>query len=148
VRIPRNFIGPITFKNGNGSTSFSPAIEAHLTVFSQEKKISKAFLGDWATAGYGEAESSEWEGDELEVESKNGSIRVSYVDEEEVTSGPLGWIAKLFGGNSSSPSNHPGHGGSNTIGTPTAGQDWSYSTATGSPFGSDTKTSFMPSRNS
>ena len=125
--IPRDFLGPITYTIGNGSIKFSPEIEKSLTIFSAQKKIGKAFLGDWASAGFGNEQTGEWEGDEIETGSTNGSVRVAYLDEEDTPIGsPLGWFSKLFGGASGS---NPNRGSNIGYTTPTA-ENWNSGAAT------------------
>jgi len=79
VQLPRSFRGPIRIKNNNGSTRFSPEMEAHLTIFSELDHMHRSFLGDFNPSMFDVG--APWVGDELSIESKNGSVNVSFDDE-------------------------------------------------------------------
>jgi len=95
VYIPRDFQGPISFKNNNGTNVFSEAITQNLRQFGKQNGVGRAFIGD--LAGYGESESDVWEGDELVVENENGRNAIYYSDEADPSGGKRGFIATLFG---------------------------------------------------
>lgn len=93
--IPRTYTGPLTIRKGNGSVKLSPALEARVQTFSDIKGKRICFVGDFRQAGFGQSQggtvieqeqeqdgSGEWRGNAIEVGSANGSIRVSYVDDE------------------------------------------------------------------
>jgi len=79
VQLPRSFRGPIRIKNNNGSTRFSAAMQAHLTIFSELDHMHRSFLGNFNPSHF--EIGTPWEGDELSIESKNGSVNVSFDDE-------------------------------------------------------------------
>ena len=79
VQIPRSFRGPIRIKNNNGSTRFSAEVQAHLTIFSELDHMHRSFLGDFNPSMFDIG--APWVGDELSIESKNGSVNVSFDDE-------------------------------------------------------------------
>ncbi|KAG8906756.1 hypothetical protein FRB99_006247 [Tulasnella sp. 403] len=108
VYIPRDFQGPVAFRNGNGKTTFSEAIKPHLTPFGRDRDTGKVFIGDWETSGYGDetADHNAWPGDELDLVSHNGNIKVYYSDEpikpstselfwkDVMTYGPIGGVVQ------------------------------------------------------
>lgn len=79
VQLPRSFRGPIRIKSINGSINFSTAIQTHLTPFSELDHVQRSFLGHFNPSQWDIG--VPWEGDELSIESKNGSVHVSYDDE-------------------------------------------------------------------
>ena len=79
VQLPRSFRGPIRIKTINGSTQFSAAMQSHLTVFSELDHVQRSFLGHFNPSQWDIG--TPWEGDELSIESKNGSVHVSFDDE-------------------------------------------------------------------
>ena len=79
VQLPRSFRGPIRIKTVNGSTRFSAAMQAHLTIFSELDHVQRSFLGHFNPSQWDIGKP--WEGDELSIESKNGSVNVSFDDE-------------------------------------------------------------------
>jgi hypothetical protein len=96
VKIPSDFVGPIRHKNGNGSTTFSDAVRKHLVTTSIQNGLGCSFVGDFASSGYGDGEG--WTGDDIELESKNGSIKVYFVDEESKSEpGLFSKLGSLFG---------------------------------------------------
>ncbi len=42
-----------------------------------------SFIGRWEGSGYGEVDTALWEGDELVVSANNGSVIISYVEDED-----------------------------------------------------------------
>ena len=81
VQLPRSFRGPIRIKTINGTTRFSAAVQAHLTIFSELDYIQRSFLGDFNPSQWDIG--SPWVGDELSIESKNGSVDISFDDESQ-----------------------------------------------------------------
>jgi hypothetical protein len=65
----------------NGSTRFSAAMQAHLTVFSALDHVQRSFLGNFNPSQWDIG--TPWEGDELTIESKNGSVNISFDDESQ-----------------------------------------------------------------
>ncbi|KIO21614.1 hypothetical protein M407DRAFT_28822 [Tulasnella calospora MUT 4182] len=98
VYIPRDFIGPITSSTDNGGLDLSDAVKPNYYPFSEDRKAVKGFIGDWTSSGYGDILQSgaEWTGDELVVGSKNGRVKVYYIDELNAVGG--GFFSSLFRG--------------------------------------------------
>ena len=76
----------------NGATHFSPAIKAHLTLFSEMDGMQRSFLGHFnpSQSDIG----TPWEGDELSIESTNGGVKVFFDDETEAP--PLSLFSQSF----------------------------------------------------
>ena len=93
VAIPSDFQGPVTFRKGHGGIKFSDAIQKRMTQFG-----TMWFIGDFESSGYGEGNVDEWAGDELILETMNGSTKVEF-QEEEVDEGsrPRGFFKWLTG---------------------------------------------------
>ncbi|KAJ6571394.1 hypothetical protein B0H19DRAFT_988003 [Mycena capillaripes] len=75
LHIPRSFRGPLTICSRNGSIRFSDALSADLTTFNEVNRTRRCFVGDfsdWADQPEG------WMGDEVNVESLNGSVKIHY----------------------------------------------------------------------
>ncbi|KAG9050160.1 hypothetical protein FS837_007459 [Tulasnella sp. UAMH 9824] len=98
VYLPRDFIGTLTSSTDNGGLDLSEGIKRNYNIFYEDRKAAKGFIGDWSSSGYGHAVQSgaAWTGDELVVSSKNGRVKVSYVDEFNSSSG--GFFSSLFRG--------------------------------------------------
>ena len=93
VQLPRSFRGPIRIRTINGSTHFSAAMQAHLKTFSELDHVQRSFLGHFNPSQWDIG--SPWEGDELSIESKNGSVKVSYDDESQGARGQS-FLSKLL----------------------------------------------------
>jgi len=109
VWIPRDFEGPVTFTNVDGTTRFSDAVSKRLAHFSTSGKGGKAFIGSWSTSGFEATAGVEgrWMGDELVLGSNDGNVTVSYTDEDTVLSsraqtggggGVFSFLKRQFGG--------------------------------------------------
>ncbi|KAG8910529.1 hypothetical protein FRC02_007136, partial [Tulasnella sp. 418] len=81
IKLPDDFEGPVSFSTCNGCVRFSPRLQAKLVTFAKDRKAGKAFIGDWESAGYGDGDHVDWNGDELIVGTKNGSLYVGFNDE-------------------------------------------------------------------
>ncbi|KAJ6530795.1 hypothetical protein DFH09DRAFT_1409734 [Mycena vulgaris] len=93
--LPRAFRGPVTVRTGYGAVRLSDALAAQTTPFSEAEGTRRCFVGDFA----GWEGEGEWEGDELSVETSNGSVRLQY-DAEARAAAPEGGKGKgkgLFG---------------------------------------------------
>jgi len=105
VYLPRDFNGPIEYYTRNGSTTFSPEIRPHITMFSSTMGEGKCFLGDWQAfqlaqeAGSSMISTSDWPGDHLVISSNNGNLYIQYVDEEKLEPAFLKSIKGLFNSN-------------------------------------------------
>ncbi|KAF7343858.1 hypothetical protein MSAN_01967100 [Mycena sanguinolenta] len=100
LHIPRSFRGPVTIRTSNGSVRFSDSISTHLTTFSEVKKTRRCFIGDytdWTDQPEG------WIGDELDLETSNGTVKLQYDVEPNANASNVGspkgkgLLAKLFG---------------------------------------------------
>ena len=97
VQLPRSFRGPIRIKSINGSTRFSAAMQAHLTVFSELDNVQRSFLGNFNPSQWDIG--ATWEGDELSIDSKNGSVNISFDDESQgSTARGQSFISRLLTG--------------------------------------------------
>ena len=76
VFIPRDFQGPLSLVNGNGTSKLSDEVTARTTSFSDVRQEKKCFVGDLSTW-----KEKDWQGDEIRLESRNGAIKVFYIDE-------------------------------------------------------------------
>ncbi|KAJ7245647.1 hypothetical protein B0H12DRAFT_1127470 [Mycena haematopus] len=100
LHVPRSFCGPVTIRTGWGSIRFSDSLSADLTTFNEVNKTRRCFIGDfsdWAEQPEG------WIGDEIDLETSNGSIKLQYDIESNVSNvgSPRGkgkgLFAKLLG---------------------------------------------------
>lgn len=96
VYIPADFEGPVTFTTYHGWATFSNLVQQRLAHFSRADSVAKAFIGSVEGSGFGTAaSSSKWNGDELELHSAHGRIKVAYASEAAEEEG--GIIASAFG---------------------------------------------------
>jgi hypothetical protein len=97
--LPRSFNGPLQLMTEHGSVSFSPDLTEVATTFSEVENVRRCFVGDFK----GWTGADEWHGDEVSVGSRNGSIKVKFVDEERklTSKGPrtsvFGKVMATFG---------------------------------------------------
>jgi len=95
VHLPRSFCGPLRIKIMNGTVHFSPAIQSHLTVFSEMDRVQRSFLSHFNSSQWDIG--APWEGDELSIESRNGSVKVFFDDEHvEASFSLLGHFSRFF----------------------------------------------------
>ena len=94
--LPRSFCGPMTTTTGNGSTKTSPALSAQTTLLSESSRVRRAFVGDMHACGFAR-DPAGWTGDELVIDSKNGSVKLMYLGDDEPRPPPPGTEAKGFG---------------------------------------------------
>ncbi|KAF8799573.1 hypothetical protein BYT27DRAFT_6859314 [Phlegmacium glaucopus] len=96
VHLPRSFRGPIRIKAMNGNTHFSAAVREHLTPFSEMNHVQRSFLGHFNPSQWDMG--TPWEGDELSVEAKNGSVKIFFDDEPEVPRASMGqsFFSRIF----------------------------------------------------
>jgi hypothetical protein len=98
VYLPRAFEGPIRAKTLNGSVKYSASVEAELTRFSDVEGVQRSFIGHFEPSHWVQEPGASWEGDELNLESRNGSIHINYVDELDLPPKPkTGFFSRLFG---------------------------------------------------
>ncbi|KAF7289716.1 hypothetical protein MIND_01344800 [Mycena indigotica] len=81
LALPRSFTGPLTIRLADGRKRFSPAFSAATTVFSESHGVSRCFVGDFANSGWADAP-GDWTGDEAEVVSDDGGLRIEFDDEK------------------------------------------------------------------
>jgi hypothetical protein len=96
VTIPRSFRGQLTLHTDNGHVHLSPSLAPRAAWLSAVNATHTYFVGERPGCGKWHTGESE-DGDEVDgliASSKNGSIKVSY-DEENVTKGP-GVLSSLF----------------------------------------------------
>ncbi|KAF7343695.1 hypothetical protein MSAN_01949400 [Mycena sanguinolenta] len=96
LHVPRSFRGPATIRTTYGSVRISDSLSAELTTFSEVKQTRRCFIGDYADW----AEQPEgWTGDEIDVETTNGNVKLQYDVEQPNVGSPKGkgLFAKLFG---------------------------------------------------
>ncbi|KAG8982914.1 hypothetical protein FRB93_007735 [Tulasnella sp. JGI-2019a] len=103
AQIPSDFEGPVTFTLGNGSLTFSKAVERRLASYNPTDKRGKAFIGSRETSGYANTGDA-WNGDELELSAHNGSVQVEFAEEPSVvgadsrpSGGPFDFMKRLMG---------------------------------------------------
>ncbi|KAJ7048232.1 hypothetical protein C8F01DRAFT_1380633 [Mycena amicta] len=83
LTLPRTFCGPLTIRLGYGRMHLSPALSAATTIFNESSKgVSRSFVGDFAESGWADAP-GEWTGDEAQVGSDYGNVRIEFEDEWE-----------------------------------------------------------------
>ncbi|KAJ7271156.1 hypothetical protein C8J57DRAFT_1025605, partial [Mycena rebaudengoi] len=61
----------------NGSCSFSDLLSAQATQLGEAQKTRRCFVDDFSDW----TEGQEWMGDELNMESSNGAVKIRYDDE-------------------------------------------------------------------
>jgi len=72
VSVPADFVGPMTITSHNGSIKLSQGLTARCATNTHEKHTKRCFIGDMSLY-----EGDEWYGDELNIESNNGSVTVN-----------------------------------------------------------------------
>ncbi|EIW77342.1 hypothetical protein CONPUDRAFT_146324 [Coniophora puteana RWD-64-598 SS2] len=78
IAIPRSFHGPLILSASHDKKStLSPALLAESTPIGHHERTARYIVGDIGTW-----KGDEWAGDEVHAETKDGSIRVRYVDED------------------------------------------------------------------
>ncbi|KAG5641917.1 hypothetical protein DXG03_003963 [Asterophora parasitica] len=91
IHLPRSFHGLLVLKTWNGSVKFSPESLEPLTTFSDVDKTRRCFIGDYSEM------TDEWQGDEVFVEARNGSVKLYYDDEAKKGERKSGFFERLFG---------------------------------------------------
>jgi DUF4097 and DUF4098 domain-containing protein YvlB len=75
IHVPRSFRGPVTIRTRNGSVRFSDALSVDLVTFNEVNNTRRYFIGDLSDL----TEQPEgWFGDEINLESSNGGIKLQY----------------------------------------------------------------------
>jgi hypothetical protein len=98
VAIPRSFRGQLTLHTDNGRVHLSPTLAPHAASLSSINGTHTYFVGERPSDGKWHTGESE-DGDEVDglvASSKNGSVRVSY-DDEDARPGVLSSLFKAMG---------------------------------------------------
>ncbi|CAE6448384.1 unnamed protein product [Rhizoctonia solani] len=119
VKVPSSFEGAITMSTSWGNVNVSQSIRAKLTTFSSTSNASRGFIGDWQAQGFGDTEShiddpprpgprdpfATWTGPLVDLSSTNGSVNLSYIEEDtpsasagQFTRAIQGFMNSWFGG--------------------------------------------------
>ncbi|KAG8829520.1 hypothetical protein FRC18_009245 [Serendipita sp. 400] len=77
VSLPRDFCGPLKYNTHNGKVKFSNELMKTLRVFTD----ATAFVGDWQLVGFKDHKT--WEGDDVNIQTSNGSIWIGYEGDPE-----------------------------------------------------------------
>lgn len=106
VKIPTTYVGALILSMTNGSIKMSEGIKTKSTVFSSTSTSTRLFVGDWSTAHFGATPDTSafgshsaagpstapardpfamWTGPLVYLGASNGSVNVSFVDEDFVT---------------------------------------------------------------
>ncbi|KIK90637.1 hypothetical protein PAXRUDRAFT_831529 [Paxillus rubicundulus Ve08.2h10] len=92
VLIPRSFHGPLHLKARDGGHALSDGVLGNSTSLGTAEGTVRYFVGDFSSAS-----EPRCEGDELRLESRDGKIRVRYVDEiDTATSTKGGFFSRMF----------------------------------------------------
>ncbi|KAI6104093.1 hypothetical protein F5141DRAFT_1126954 [Pisolithus sp. B1] len=92
VLLPRSFHGPVTLKSRDRSCTLSDELLQNSTRLGVADYTTRFFVGDFPAA----CDSvSQWEGYELKAETRDGRVRVKYVDEVRPGSKP-GLFSRIF----------------------------------------------------
>ncbi|KAG7093921.1 hypothetical protein E1B28_007557 [Marasmius oreades] len=95
VAIPRSFHGSLSLSTRAHGVKLSEQVRAEVTVFNDTSGIKQYYIGPLNGHDHDEARANE---DEVVVEGKNGSIRVTYSDEviESVFKGFMEMLGRIF----------------------------------------------------
>ncbi|KAG8732577.1 hypothetical protein FRC10_000821 [Ceratobasidium sp. 414] len=106
VKIPATYVGAVTLSTTNGSTKISQGIKAKSTIFSTTTTSTRFFIGDWSAANFGTTPDTSafgshavagpstgpvrdpfttWSGPLVHLGTTNGSVHISFVDEDFIT---------------------------------------------------------------
>ncbi|KAJ7624301.1 hypothetical protein DFH06DRAFT_1059151 [Mycena polygramma] len=75
LQIPRSFRGPVTVRTRKGTVRVSDALATDLTTFNEVNDTRRCFIGDFSDWI---ADPEAWTGDEIEVESTHGKLKLQY----------------------------------------------------------------------
>lgn len=91
IHVPRSFEGPITITVRDGSVQFSdelsPLVATLSEVNKERNKIRRCFVGMLPQSD------EAWVGDEVEVFTRDGSVKILYEDETRIK----GFFRRMFG---------------------------------------------------
>ncbi|KZT24027.1 hypothetical protein NEOLEDRAFT_1135533 [Neolentinus lepideus HHB14362 ss-1] len=98
VHVPRSYSGPLVASTNMGSITFSRELTPHVTVFSDVSGKRHCYVGTEEDSGW-RGDIEKWEGNDVNLSSNMGSIRVSYVDEVQGSgTRGSGWLDRVFSG--------------------------------------------------
>ncbi|KIJ63813.1 hypothetical protein HYDPIDRAFT_133689 [Hydnomerulius pinastri MD-312] len=89
VLLPRSFHGPLNLKARHHGHALSDGLLRSSTSLGTADHTSRYFVGDFSAAS-----GQQWKGDELRVETRDGKIKVRYIDEIEISKG--GFFSRIF----------------------------------------------------
>ncbi|KAL4068435.1 hypothetical protein V8B97DRAFT_821901 [Scleroderma yunnanense] len=94
VLLPRSFHGPITMMSGDGSCTLSSDMLKTSIHVGLANRTTRYFVGDYSSS----AQQVPWEGDEVKIETRDGKVRVRYIDEVVQPSTSSSWciFSRLF----------------------------------------------------
>lgn len=102
VFIPRSFHGHLALKSVHGNCVLSDELLRNSTQLGTVNSTKKVFVGDFSAVSASASESGSssspvgWAGDELRAETRDGRVKVKYVDEVESVVSKRGFFGWLF----------------------------------------------------
>jgi len=102
VFIPRSFHGHLALKSVHGNCVLSDELLRNSTQLGTVDSTKKVFVGDFSAVSVSVSVSGSssspagWAGDELRAETRDGRVRVKYVDEVESVVSKRGFFGRLF----------------------------------------------------
>lgn len=93
VLLPRSFHGPVALKSRDGSCTLSDELLRNSTPLGVADHTTRFFVGDFSAMS---DSASQWEGYELKAETRDGRVRVKYVDEVERSGSKSSLFRKIF----------------------------------------------------
>lgn len=79
ISVPRSFRGIVVGTTFNGNTKPSEEVAAEIQFDKEDGRTRRIFIGDFNLQDF--TSGSNWEGDEVNANTKSGSIKIRYVDE-------------------------------------------------------------------
>lgn len=93
VLLPRSFHGPVALTSRDGSCTLSDELLCNSTPLGVADHTTRFFVGDFSAVP---DSASQWEGYELKAETRDGRVRVKYVDEDGQSGPKLGLFSRIF----------------------------------------------------
>jgi len=96
IWLPRTFQGPMTIYSGHGgSVKFSDDVWQHMGMCNEIDHTRHCFIGDLLLFN----DEQDWKGDEVNVKTQHGGVKVRFVDEvePETLHGIPGLLCRVFG---------------------------------------------------
>ncbi|KZT51109.1 hypothetical protein CALCODRAFT_152143 [Calocera cornea HHB12733] len=99
VYLPLHFTGPLTVHTKYGFVSLSPSLQARCRTFEESSDVRSYWVGEWTGGEEWEAfQQGEWAGDQCEVTTNTGPVRLGYWEGISTVERVVGGIfRKLFG---------------------------------------------------